>query len=155
MSRWINFNIRNYILSLLGYIFRGHSLWINCLSYPLFQLWNGSIDFIGFNQYRKDKFYEANLTGQTLSLQGHLSKKFNAQFQIAHYKSGGLVIYSKEEGYPRTEINNTVIFGKGEIQNSLGVDFIVYAPKSIIAKKELVKSEIRKYKLAGKTFIVK
>lgn len=148
--RWFNIDFEKHVFNILGKEYDYNNTWLSILIHPVVQLWRGSANTQGWDEYRREQFYNVNVTGQTLSLQGHLSKKFGGQFQVRHFKNLGFVIYGKNEGYAAIRLNGTPIFKKGEQQEMLSVDFMVKCPEGV--NKEAVKAEVLKYKLAGKTF---
>lgn len=120
---------------------------------PLLSLW---IDFFNF---RQEMIYRTNLTSQRLSLESHLNKIFDPiqkRILILHYNDAGLFFPLSDEGYDgiviSLEAENDGIFIAldGEVQEDLGVSFIVHVPTGL--NNEMIKGEIELYKLAGKTY---
>lgn len=151
----IDFNIKYYAEQYLYPMLRKARMlqFLKALLNPLDQLWTD------FRDWRTKQIYDVNISGQTLSLQGHLNKLFDSQQQriyIAHYNDTGLFIPLESEGYDAIPISlesedaGVFIALQGEIQETIGVAFQVYVPADI--NSEAVINELYKYKLAGKSF---
>lgn len=128
---------------------------LDALATPLAELWNG------FNDWRTKQYYELNITGQTYALQEHLNETFDnvqRRIYIAHYNEQSLAFPLEAEGYEgvfislESEDSGQFIALQGEVQEAIGVSFQVYAPAELNI--ELIKVELYKYKLAGRSFSI-
>jgi len=160
-KHWVKYDPFKYLSMVLGYMFKGQYKWLSALIYPIAQLWRGSSSLIGWDDYRKRKYYESNVTGQTRSLQEHLNNELdneNRQIRIIHKRSSGLPVPLIPEGYETidfslTEENEAVYVAlKGEIIENLDTGFIVLIPSYV--NKDKVTGIVNEYKLAGKTYKV-
>ncbi|MCT4637286.1 MAG: hypothetical protein N4A72_06225 [Bacteroidales bacterium] len=157
--RWMNFDVPGYLEKYLGHQNKGQLSWLSVLAQPLTQLWRGNSELIGWDEYRRRKFYESNLTGQTLSLQEHLNNEFDPdqrRIAIIHKRSSGLALPLKSEGYDTVKFslaseNKPVnIALQGEVSHELDVSFVVMIPSSVNSIS--VSAVVNEYKLAGRTF---
>lgn len=153
----IDFDVKNYVKQYLRIALRKAKMlqFLQALVHAIDQLW---VDFRG---WRTKQVYDINISGQTYALQEHLNNMFDntqRRISIVHYNDQGLYIPLESEGYDavlislESEDQGQFIALKGEIQEAIGVSFKVYMP--IELNKDLILSELYKYKLAGKTFDV-
>lgn len=153
----IQFNIYNYVYQYISPKRRKPKIIqvLDALVNPLSFLWSN------FDLWRNAKVYEVNLTPQTLALQEHLNNKFDSilrRILISHYDDGGLYVPLSTEGYSGidfsliSEAYTQYLSIMGEIQITTGVSFTVYSPISI--NQSLISSELEKYKLAGKSYLI-
>ncbi len=158
-KKWVQYDIFKYLSNILGYMFKGQYTWISVLVYPIVQLWRGSSSFTGWDDYRKRKYYESNVTGQTLSLQEHLNNELDnnaRQIRIIHKYSSGLPISLISEGYETIKFSlieedvEVYVPLKGEINGELDTGFLVFVPSYV--NKDRAIGIVNEYKLLGKTY---
>lgn len=159
--KWIDYDIDIYIKRLLGLFNKANLNWLISIMYPLKQLWRGSVNIIGWNDYRKRKYYESNISGQTLSLQEHLNKELDPihrEIRILHKKLNGLNLPLISEGYNTVKLSLRIenkgigISLKGEDSLKIDTGFLVLMPSYVNQSK--LKSIVNTYKLAGKKYKV-
>jgi len=129
---------------------------LNMLLSPLVTLINE------FYSYRSNTLYVSGITSQTLSLEAYLNYKldsYNKRIKIRHFqKPTTLVLYNEGESPTNTFVGNereeagikVVVKFQSEFNVLTIKDFEVLYPSTI--NESLLKSEVLKYKLAGKTY---
>lgn len=117
-----------------------------------------------FNAYKDQALIELSYNGQTLYLEKMLNDIFDhdqRRILIQHEEDNSVFWYLEGEGqapkylYTEGETGATVsyLYNEGENTSDLsGVDFRVKAPISLSSQEARMKSEIQKYKLAGKQY---
>ncbi|MCG8701146.1 MAG: hypothetical protein MI922_24040 [Bacteroidales bacterium] len=121
-------------------------------------------------EWRANKIFEANITGQTIALEKLLNRKVegaNNQIWIENSKKGGALVAKSNEipEPPDVTMNKYILFlgksdsddfasihKKGEYQAGFKVDFRVNAPSS--ADSGQIKTIIEQYRIAGKTYTI-
>ncbi|MBN1250695.1 MAG: hypothetical protein JXA16_01070 [Bacteroidales bacterium] len=151
----LGFDVKKYVWQYIFSFLRKNKLLqlIYALAHPIEEIW------LLFKEWRSLQYYNINLFGQTYSLQEHLNNSFDntqRRIYIAHFIDLGVSIPLESEGYDgiivglESEGEGKLISLTGEIQEAIGVSFQVFVPIEI--NSELVKKELYKYKLAGKSF---
>jgi len=118
-----------------------------------------------FNAFKDQSLIELSYNGQTIYLEKMLNDRFDPiqrRIVIQHEDDNGVFWYLEDEGqaakylYAESETGGTLayLYNEGENSSGLpdGIDFRVKAPLSLSSLEVRMKSEINKYKLAGKQY---
>jgi len=152
---------------------RSHTLWLQSLVSPL-QTVNDT-----FQDFVKEKKIEAHMTSQVLHFEWYLNHKFNSylvnqdeEITIGHYVDYGAPIYddgevgetfnltySTAEDWSLEDVSEQPIplYWGYEGLSAIGGSFKVLVPSINIEEEPfdiMLKSEIERYRMAGKTYII-
>lgn len=118
-----------------------------------------------FNAFKDQALIELSYNGQTVYLEKMLNDRFDPMLRritIEHDETTGVYWYLEGEGqaekylYTESETGTTetYLFNEGENFSGLpdGIDFRVKAPLELLPLEIRIRSEINKYKLAGKQY---
>jgi hypothetical protein len=118
-----------------------------------------------FNAFKDQALIELSYNGQTVYLEKMLNDRFDSFLRriiIQHEEDLSVFWYLEGEGqverylYTESETGGTTtyLYNEGENTSGLpdGVDFIVKAPIGLASLEVRMKSEINKYRLAGKQY---
>lgn len=117
-----------------------------------------------FTTFTTEKIYEQNFTGQVISLERLLNDTFDNSMRRIYLSEGNreeLFVFNSGEGFAAG--NESFVFvgsGTGEQNIFLGdnstllYDFVVNIPTGLSYDSARLNALIRKYKLAGKKYII-
>lgn len=152
------FNLNEYIKLYLGYYYAELQYMFLPLLWPLSELW------VTYEAWARDMNYKANLSSQTISIEGNLNKLFDPDQQRISITDGNFdsMLYlpldnteGNEVFFPLDENEGAEIgIPINEFERVGEYDFIVNIPAAIVVKEAEIIGAVRAQKLAGKTFNV-
>lgn len=120
-----------------------------------------------FNAFKDQALVELSYNGQTCYLEKMLNDRFDPvsrRIIILHEEDNGVYWYLENEGqvekylYTESETGatTTYLYNEGEPSTEFpeGIDFLVKAPSELTGQEAKMRSEIDKYRLAGKIYLV-
>ena len=155
-------NFTTLIINLLPHFLRKDKMlaWLLVILKPVILVYGSFLD------YRNAKLYEAQITGQVISLEKMLNDTFHDEQSGAipiyitdsQDQDEGVLLFNAAESETETWLFNqaevtepdTMIFNSGEGQSGYG--FIVYVDVALPFDRDLMVGMINKYKLAGTTY---
>lgn len=141
--------------------------WRNAFNLNWYETLLSQIDYSQdqFNDYKDQALIELSYNGQTIYLEKMLNDRFDPVLRriiIRHEDEIGYYLYLEGEGQPEKYLYNesetgatpTYLYNEGENVATFpeGIDFLVKAPSELAGLEAQMKSEIDKFKLAGKIY---
>ncbi|MDR2886434.1 MAG: hypothetical protein LBV26_00265 [Bacteroidales bacterium] len=127
--------------------------WLEALLAPFAAMW---AEYAG---WRTEKYYEANVTAQTISMEAWLNRRFDPvekRIRIQHGEDEGVYVSLRSEGYDEEFYidgeQGAFIALEGEQENEMPFGFTVKIPNSLSVVLSEIEGVVRNIKAAGIPF---
>lgn len=155
---WITINILDFIRQYLGRIWKDEVDWQSALLDPLRSL------FTSYDTWRRDQFFDINVTGQVIALEGVLNSVFDPiansiEIIDGQFSQSIKAPYNDTHGagveIPLNDSEGSGVSCSLDHTERVGIyDFEVNAPAALSIHEDRMRAYIDARKLAGKKYII-